>query len=83
MITFKDDNWRAENHEEALKDPNLDEYHSIKRREEDDVHKPKTSQNRTHPQTNHAVNPTLSDRQGQAAATQHGKPSTPVKGKGS
>ena len=60
-----------------------DFYHSIKGREEDDVHKPKTSQNRTHPQTNHAVNPTLSDRQGQAAATQHGKPSTPVKGKGS
>ena len=41
MITFKDDNGKAENHEEALKDPNLDEYHSIKGREEDDVHKPK------------------------------------------
>ena len=58
-------------------------YHSIKGREEDDVHKSKTSQNRTHSRTNHAVNPTVSDRQGLVAATQHGKSSTPVMGKGS
>ena len=41
MTTFKDDNERAENHEEALEDPNLDEYHSTKGREEDEVHKSK------------------------------------------
>ena len=45
MTTSKDDNERAENHGKTLKDPNLDEYHSMKGREEDDVHKPKTSQN--------------------------------------
>ena len=83
MTTFKDDNERAENHEEALKDPNLDEYHSMKGREEDDAHKSKTLQNRTHSRTNHVVNPTVSDRQGQVAATQYGKSSTPVTGKGS
>ena len=31
--------------------------------------------------TNHAANPTVSDRQGQVAATQHEKSSTPVTGK--
>ena len=67
MITFKDDHGRTENHEKALKDPNLDEYHSIKGREEDDVHEPKTSQNRTHLRVNHEVNPTLPDRQGQSS----------------
>ena len=41
MTTFKDDNEGTDNHEEALKDPNLDEYHSIKGREEDEVHKSK------------------------------------------
>ena len=71
MTTFKDDNGRTENHEEALEDPNLDEYHTIKRREEDEVHQPKTSQNRTHSQTNHAANPTVPDRQGQIAVIQH------------
>ena len=80
MITFKDDHGRTENHEKALKDPNLDEYHSIKRSEEDDVHEPKTSQNRTYVQINHEANPTLLDRQ---ATTQHRKPSLPVMGKGS
>ena len=83
MTTFKDDNERPENDEEALKDPNLDEYHSMKGREEDDAHKSKTLQNRTHSRTNHVVNPTVSDRQGQVAATQYGKSSTPVTGKGS
>ena len=52
-------------------------------REEDDEHKSKTSQNRTHSRTNHAANPTVSDRQGQVAATQYGISSTPVTGKGS
>ena len=37
----------------------------------------------THSRTNHVVNPTVSDRQGQVAATQYGKSSTPVTGKGS
>ena len=58
-------------------------YHSMKGREEDDEHKSKTSQNRTHSRTNHAANPTVSDRQGQVAAIQYGKSSTPVTGKGS
>ena len=62
MTSFKDDNERAKNHEEALKDPNLDEYHTIMRREEDEAHKPKTSQNRTHSRINHAANPTTTDR---------------------
>ena len=53
------------------------------RREEDDKHKSKTSQNRTHSRTNHATNPTVSDRQGQVAATQYGISSTLVTGKGS
>ena len=52
-------------------------------REEDDEHKSKTSQNRTHSRPSHMVNPTVSDRQGQVAATQYGKSSTPVTGKGS
>ena len=82
MTTFKDDNERAENHEEALKDPNLDEYHCRKGREEDDAHKSKTLQNRMHSRTNHADNPTVSDRQGQVAATQNGMSSTPIMGKG-
>ena len=55
----------------------------MKGREEDDAHKSKTLQNRTHSQTNHVVNPTVSDWQGQVAATQYGKSSTPVTGKGS
>ena len=83
MTTLKDDNGRAANHEEALEDPNLDEYHSMTRREEDDKHKSKTSQHRTHPRTNHVANPTAPDRQGQVAATQYGISSTPVTGKGS
>ena len=83
MTTIKDDNGREENHEEALEDPNFDEYHSIKRREEDEVHNPKTSQNRTHSQTNHVANPTVSDRRGQAAVIQHGKSSTTSNGEGS
>ena len=65
MTTFKDDNKKVENNKEALKDPNLDEYHCRKGREEDDAHKSKTLQNRTHSRTNHVVNPTVSDRQGQ------------------
>ena len=81
--TFKDDDERARNHEEALEDPNLDEYHNMKGREENDTHKSKTSQHRTHSRTNHAVNPTLSDRQGQVDATQYEMSSTPVMGKGS
>ena len=83
MTTFKDDNERAENHKEALEDPNLDEYHSMTRREEDDKHKSKTSQHRTHSRTNHVANPTAPDRQGQVAATQYGISSSPVTGKGS
>ena len=83
MIILKDDYGRAANHEEALEDPNLDEYHNIKGRQEDDTHKSKTSQHRTHLRTNHVVNPPLSDRQGQVAATQNGMSSTPVMGKGS
>ena len=83
MTIFKDDDERARNNGEALEDPNLDEYHNMKGREEDDTHKSKTSQHRTHSRTNHVVNPTLSDRQGQVAATQNGMSSTPVMGKGS
>ena len=49
----------------------------MKEREEDDEHKSKTSQNRTHSRTNHAANPTVSDRQEQVAVTQHEKSSTP------
>ena len=56
-------------------------YHSIKGREEDDVHKSKTSQNRMYSRTNHAANPTVSDRQEQVAITQHEKSSTPATGK--
>ena len=62
ITTLKDDNGRATNHENASEDPNLDEYHSIKRREEDKAHKPKNPQNRTHSQTNHVDNPTATDR---------------------
>ena len=57
-------------------------YHSMKGREEDDEHKSKTSQNRTHSQTNHVANPTVSDQQGQGAATLYGNSSTSVTGKG-
>ena len=71
MTILKDDNGRAANHEEALEDPNLDEYHTTKRREEDETHQPKTSLNCTHSQTNHAANPTVPDRQGQIAVIQH------------
>ena len=53
------------------------------RREEDDKHKSKTSQNRTHSRTNHVANPTMSDRHDQVAATQYEISSTPVTGKGS
>ena len=56
-------------------------YHNIKGREEDDVHKSKTSQNRMYSRTNHAANPTVSDRQEQVAVTQHEKSSTPATGK--
>ena len=52
-------------------------YHSMKGREDGDAHKSKTLQNPTHSRTNHAVNPTVSDRQGQVAATQYRKSSTP------
>ena len=83
MITFKDNNGRLENHEEALKDPNFDEYHSIKGRQEDDVHKPETLENRTHLRINHEANTTLSDRQNQVATAQHGNPSSSVFGRGS
>ena len=50
MTTFKDDNEKAENHGEALEDPNFDEYHSMKGKEEDNDCKSKTIQNRTHSQ---------------------------------
>ena len=84
MTTLKDDNERAENHEEALKDPNLEEYHSMTGREEDDEHKSKTSQNRTHSRPSHMVNPTVSDRHGQVAAAHSTESqSVPVTGKGS
>ena len=49
---------------------------------EDEVHKPKTSQTRTHSRTNHVVNPTVSDRQGQVAVIQHRKSSTTSNGEG-
>ena len=64
---------------EALEDPNFDEYHNMKRREDDDMNKSKISQHRTHSEINHVVNPTLPDRQ---AITQNEMWSTPVKGKG-
>ena len=79
MTIFKDDDKRIRNHEEALEDPNFDEYHSMKRREDDDMNKSKNSQHRTHSETNHVVNPTLPDRQ---AIIQNEMWSTPVKGKG-
>ena len=63
MTIFKDDDKRTGNHEEALEDPNFDEYHNMKRREDDDMNKSKISQHRTHSETNHVVNPTLPDRQ--------------------
>ena len=53
----------------------------MKGREEDDEHKSKTSQNRTHSRTDHAANPTVSDRQEQVAVTQQEKSSTPATGK--
>ena len=53
------------------------------RREEDDKHKSKTSQHRTHSRTNHVANPTVSDQQGQAAATLYENSSAPIIGKGS
>ena len=56
-------------------------YHSIKGREEDDVHKSKTSQNRMYSRTDHAANPTVSDRQEQVAVTQREKSSSPATGK--
>ena len=56
-------------------------YHNMKGREEDDTYKSKTSQNPTHPRTDHVANPTVSDRQEQVAVTQHGKSSTPATGK--
>ena len=63
MITLKDDHGRTENHEKALKDPNLDEYHSIKRRDEDDVHEPKTSQTeRTNESTTRLILPGLTGK---------------------
>ena len=52
----------------------------MKGREEDDT---KTSQNPTHPRTDHVTNPTVSDQQGQVATTLYGISSTPVTGKGS
>ena len=55
----------------------------MKGREEDDTYKSKTSQNPTHSQTNHVANPTMSDQQGQVAATLYGNSSTTVTGKGS
>ena len=63
MTIFKDDDKRIRNHGEALEDPNFDEYHNMKRREDDDMNKSKISQHRTHSETNHVVNPTLPDRQ--------------------
>ena len=82
MTTFKDDNERTENHEEALEDPNLYEYHSIKGRKEDDDHKTKTPQTPMRSQTHHVANPTMPDRQCQVANIQTGKSSTSVTGKG-
>ena len=69
MNTFKDDNKKAENHGEALEDPNFDEYHSMKGREEDDDCKSKTIENRTHLQSSHMVDPAVPDRHGQVAVT--------------
>ena len=50
----------------------------MKGREEDDVHKSKTSQTRMYSRTDHAANPTVSDRQEQVAVTQREKSSTPA-----
>ena len=83
MTTFKDDNEKAENHREALEDPNLYEYHSIKGRKEDDDHKTKTPQTSMRSQTHHMANPTMPDRQCQVAIIQTGNSSTSVMGKGS
>ena len=91
MTTFKDDNEKAENHEEALEDPNFDEYHSMKGKEEDEKCKSKTIQNRTHSQPSHMVDPAVSDRHGQVAVTRSTQltknwkdcQSVPVTGKGS
>ena len=69
MNTFKDDNKKAENHEEALEDPNFDEYHNMKGREEDDDRKSKTIENRTPLQSSHMVDPAVPDRHGQVAVT--------------
>ena len=56
----------------------------MKGREEDDEHKSKTSQNRTHSRPSHMVNPTVSDRHGQVAAAHSTESqSVPVTGKGS
>ena len=55
----------------------------MKGREEDDTDKSKTSQNLTHLRANHVANPTVSDQQGQAAATLYGNSRAPVIGKGS
>ena len=54
----------------------------MKGREEDDKPKSKTSQNPTHSRTNNVANPTVSDQQGQVAATLYGHSSTSVTGKG-
>ena len=69
MTTFKDDNEKGENHGEALEDPNFDEYHNMKGREEDDECKSKTIENRTHLQSSHMDDPAVPDRHGQAAVT--------------
>ena len=69
MNTFKDDNKKAENHGEALEDPNFDEYHNMKGREEDNNCKSKTIENRTHLQSSHMVDPAVPDRHGQVAVT--------------
>ena len=50
-------------------------------REKEGVHKSKTSQNRMYSRTDHAANPTVSDRQEQVAVTQREKSSTPATGK--
>ena len=63
-----------------MKDPNFDEYHSI--REEDNVHQSKTPQTRMYSRTDQAANPTVSDRQEQTAVTQREKSSSPATGKG-
>ena len=56
----------------------------MKGRKEDDEHKSKTIQNRTHSRPSHMVNPTVSDRHGQVAGAHSTKSqSVPVTGKGS